>query len=160
MKRTGEIITLNVQTIQGAVDAYVQNFVQTGLSASGSDALLLLGAQIEYSSGLVGGATREVVLSRASKTSMPTIFDDDVCFKVAEVTLLTTSGMTYQNKAPFVSLPPQAIVVIEPQVFMQMDSNAATIVQSTQMLMWFERVELTAAEKNTILQSRLNNLLS
>lgn len=160
MKRTGEIITLNVQATQGAADAFVQASVQTLVSPGGSDGLLMLGAQVEFGSGIGGSANRELVLSRGSKTSMPSIIDDDVIFKYKEVSLLTTSGQVYENMTPFIPLPPQAIIVVESYLFLDLDSNATAAVQTATLLMWFEKVVLTAEEKNAILSARLNNLLS
>jgi len=160
MKRTGEIITLNAIALPSAANAFAQSAAQTGLSPSSNDALLLIGAQVEWGNGLASNCSRAVALVRGSKTSMPTILDDDVIAKFSERTYFVTSGMTMQNDTLAMPLPPSAAIVVESNVYLATKSEASASIISATALIYFERVQLTDAEKNAILASRLNNLLT
>lgn len=160
MKRTGELLTFNGTVTQSVLNTFVQLAIPTGLSPQSNDALLLLGAQTEVSSGGAGGARREIALSRASKTAMPTILDDDVLLKSVNTLLLITSGMVDINLATFLPLPPQALIVVESNMFLQYVTILDTAVRSASMLIYAERVELSDKEKSSILAARLNNLLN
>jgi len=159
MKRSGQILTFNGQ-VAPALNVFAQLAIPTGLVPGGLEALLMIGLQYEYSQGVDNGALRETAICRASKAAMPALLDDDVMVKTAERALITTSGATYQNSAPIVQLPPNSIIVVESNFYLQYKQTSQVSNSSCSMLAYFERVTLTEAEKNSILSARLNNLLS
>jgi len=159
MKRTGEILLFN-GALAPALNAFGQLAIPTGLAAGGSDALLLLGAQCEYSVAMDGASSRQAALTRASKAAMPAITDDDVMVKMVTRQIFVTSGGIGQDSAPAFVMPPQSIVVVESNIYFQFQTTSQTSVMSANVNAWFERVVLTEAEKSAILAQRLNNLLN
>ena len=159
MKRSGEIITFNA-AVTPALNVFGQVAVPTGLYAGGNEALLMLGAQYEFNVALEANATREAALVRASKTAMPNLLDDDLIIKNTLRSLLITSGLATQDLTPFAVLPPNAIVLVESNFYLAFKTTGQTTLMNASALVYFERVTLTDAEKNSILSSRLNNLLN
>lgn len=160
MKKSGKVLTLNLTAIQTVLNTFKQNVVSTGLIAGDNRALLMLGMQVEWDISLGMNASREAALVRASKVAMPTILDDDLMVKLGEKSTMTTSGAIIADNCPFVSMPPNSIIVVEPQIYLSLVTTGYASMQGVSALMWFEEVELTDGEKNAILSSRLNNLLA
>jgi len=160
MKTTGEISIFNA-TLSPALNAFGSVGLQTGLSPGGNDGFVIRGIQLEFSGPSDGTASSlEAVLSRATKTSMPTILDDDVICKYIRRNVLSTSGYVQQDLAPFVDLPPQTVVIVESLFYLLFKTAGNTSALSCSALVWCEKVVLTDAEKSAILAQRLNNLLS
>ena len=159
MKRSGEILTFNA-TVAPVLNTFGQIAVPTGLFPGGLDAYLMLGVQFEFNQPVESGATRDIVLSRASKTAIPSLLDDDVMVKHTVRSVFVTSGLAYQDLTPIVSLPPSAIIVVESNFYLQFKTTAQATITTASVMAYFERVTLTESEKNSILSARLNNLLS
>lgn len=159
MKRTGEIITFNT-IVSPALNVYGQVGVPTGITPGGNEGLLLIGGQFEFNVFLDQTAQRDIVLARGSKTSMPSITDDDVFYKRTDRFSFTTSGAVFQDMTPELTIPPISVVLVESQFYLQYKTTGQITAQSCAFLGFFEKVVLTTEEKNTILASRLNNLLS
>jgi hypothetical protein len=160
MKQTGEITLFNATLTQAVVNTYYQVAIPTGLSTASNDAFLVIGAQLEMTTNPSTGSRREAAFVRASRAAMPSLTDDDVLLKHSHVLTLLTSGMADVDTAPQFSLPPQAIVVVEANVYFCMKTLGEPVLQTYNGLLWVERVELTDKEKTAILSSRLNNLLN
>lgn len=159
MKRTGEFVTLN-GVANPALNVYGQAVMQTGLSVGGNDGLLMLGALVEFSDAMGSVTQRDVALVRGTKLAMPTILDDDVLVKRSDKSIFVTSGFVVNELTVSLELPPQALVVVESNLYFGFKLTGATVNMTATVLVTFERVVLTEPEKSAILATRLNNLLN
>jgi hypothetical protein len=161
MKRTGELLLFNTTVTQGAINTLAQTFFPTGLSSGGNSGLLVTGIQLERTSSPAAGSRTQVAVSRATKAAVPNIDDDDLIVKLnRQLVLVGTSGLVELDYAPFLALPPSQIVIVEANVYVQLNTVGETTVQTFKALVYAELVELTDKEKSTILATRLNNLLN
>lgn len=159
MKRTGEIVLLN-GVVAPALNVFGQVAIPTALSPGASDGFLLLGAILEFSDICTSAGRRQTVISRASKAAIPTVLDDDVMLKDDIKAVFATSGLFYLPNVVSVPLPPQALIVVESNIYVQFQTIGNTIALTCSAQLFVERVELTDKEKSAILSQRLNNLLN
>lgn len=143
--------------VQGAADAFVAATLNTGINVAANGAYRIKEIMWEFPTlNAAASPNIEWALSRASKTSMPTLADDDILFKNKRVCYQQT-GVGFQwLENVLIYTPQEDIILIEEQVFILLDSNATGLANTMVGRLTVEAAKVSTDERIAILQSRIN----
>lgn len=139
---------LTITATMGGADAFVQGSVATDIVPE--DGLILKVTGIEFAitnnqSTLGFDYQIEWSLTRDTKTAIATLSDADTVLYDAHSHQFTTSGATFLPGA-YRYAPSPGLYLVEPIIYMQLDSTGTTLLLAGQMRIFYEEVRATEVE--------------
>lgn len=111
---------------QGSADAFVQVALATGIVPSDGMALLVTQIEVVFEPGQLAAISTDSAIflsaTRDTKTAWTNYDDPDSVWADAVAYSITTSGAAFID-AKRVYAPPNGIVVVEPNLYVQLDST-------------------------------------
>jgi len=140
----------NILLTQGSADAFKEATEMTGLDPASGQAWLLKRLEVSFA-GAVGlqaiSADSEIgwSLSRDSKAAMSNLLDSDIIHQNGIFASLTTSGQVlvpglYEYEFP------DGVLVVEPEIFAQLDSTSTGLTLTAHMRLYYETVKLSEVD--------------
>lgn len=135
---------------QSVADAYVELGIATGIVPADGYALQI--ERIEWcgkdtdTAWQVATAQRLMLaISRDTKTAMPEFSDPDVLWKNVIEFGVVTSGAFERERSKTI-IPPEGLFIVEPTVYVQMDSTSFGQVLDFDFRLYYSEVKLTEIE--------------
>ena len=138
---------LSATAIQGAADAFVETAITTDIVPANGFAFRLSRMVFDLSGGTsaVNNSILEFALSRDTKAAVPKYDDPDTLFYWARQTSFSTSGYVV-NQNGFVLDFVEGIYVVDPTIYLQLDSNLTAVAQTMHARIYYEEVKLSEVE--------------
>lgn len=144
---------LSANVVQGSADAFVQDTVPTNLIPSDGFAFKLKHIMFDRTSAnLVASGDISFSLTRDTKTAVVKYDDPDTIFFHTELIKMTTSGAIVSPGSGVITFP-DGIFVVEPNIYLQLDSTATTVVNSMNARIYYEEVKISEVEILRILNN-------
>lgn len=136
----------NMVLTQGSADAFVQQQEYTGIDPSIGNCWLLRQVELNFPNATAlqnvsADFSISWSLTRESVTAISDLSNADCLFAGGIAGALTTSGQITLPRTT-VWTPPEGLVVVQPIVFAQLDSDATGLSLSAVMRLYFEQVHL------------------
>jgi len=140
----------NITLTQGGADAFVQATEPTGINPSLGSGWLLTHALIFFPltvtlEGLSADNSIVWSLTRDSETAVASLDDNDCLFASGFAVPLTTSGEVYVPRLHRFDFP-DGIVVVNPNLYAQLDSTGTGLTLTAHMRLYYEEVKLSELE--------------
>lgn len=140
----------NIQAVQSGADAFVQATEVTGIDPSRGVGWLLKRLELNFplASGLAGlsaDSTIEWSMTRDSKAAAASLDDSDCVMADGLINALTTSGEIIVPKM-FMYHFPDGVVVVEPEIYVQLDSNGTGLTLTGNFRLYYEEVKLSEVD--------------
>lgn len=137
----------DVRLTQGAADAFVEGAITTGIDPK--DGIGYKVTRIETIRSLVlssaNGNITEWSICRDSKTAVAKLNDDECLFSAAWG-VRNAAGSTFRDDLRAEYSLPDGIVVVEPNIWVQLDSNLTAQAQTVDFRLWYDEVKLSEVE--------------
>lgn len=154
-----DVIQLFGTVTQGVADGFAVAVINTALSASAKQGLVVKGIAYEQVTNIPPGVTADVnyewALSRVNKVAMPNLFDNDVLYKSKLEYVIAASGAFSVDAVKYIA-PVIDIVLIESAIYFMIDTNLTGVVNNSVIRLDCEIVTVTDSERISILQNSLN----
>lgn len=137
---------LSATLTQGSADAFVEAAITTNLVPADGYAFKV--SHIAYDGLLQAGVNNsycEFAISRDTKTAVPHYDDPDTLFYFKRRAVFATSGLSLENVSDVLTLQ-NGIYIVEPTIYVDMDSSATAAVQTMNIRIYYEEVKLTEVE--------------
>lgn len=137
----------NATLTQGSADAFVEGSISTGLQPADGFAFRILVVEILLAQGLpINNNPRiEWSICRDSKLAVAGLDDEECMYSDAIENRLLTSGAA-QTRCLITHRPEGGLLVVEPTIWIQMDSNNTTLSNSADFRLHYDTVKLTEVE--------------
>jgi len=138
---------LKSQCVQGSADAFIQDSITTDLVPADGFAFKITKMLVDWSVGManVNGSERQLSLTRDTKTAIARYDDPDTLFFFGEQSRLATSGFGVTPQGYSFDFP-DGLYVVEPTIYLQVDSTATTFTYTVNARLYYEEVKLSEVE--------------
>lgn len=143
---------------QGAADAYVEAEIATALSGLNTVSYRVREILLEFDGTAIAGDQDEleIALSRRTKAAMPLVTDRDVIAKWTKGVRMTTSG-TVENigVVRLTFTEDDDLRIVEDPIYLQVDSASIGAALTISARIGYERVNISALDRLTLLTNSL-----
>jgi len=138
---------LTSQCVQGSADAFIQDSITTGLVPADGFAFKITKMLVDWSVGMsnVNASERQLSLTRDTKTTITRYDDPDCLFFFGEQSRLATSGWGVSPEGYSFDFP-DGLYVVEPTIYLQVDSALTTFTYTVNARLYYEEVRLSEVE--------------
>lgn len=137
---------LTAQCVQGSADSFVQDAITTGLVPADGFAFKLTRMVYDVNPlPLVANCDRTFSLTRDTKTAVCKYDDPDTLFMQMDVARLVTSGGFIAPASGMIDFP-DGIYVVEPTIYLQLDSSTTSLTMTMNARFYYEEVKLSEVE--------------
>jgi hypothetical protein len=143
---------------QGGADAFAVASLATALSGISNIAYRVRELLFEIPRmTIVAAGNVEVALCRRTKAAMPNITDLDVIAKVKMGTELVgaAAGVAQEYVKRYAFSEDDELLIVEDPLYLAVDSNASTLTQTVYCRIGYERVNISAVDRLTLLTASL-----
>lgn len=143
---------------QGGADAFAESEIQTALDGIVDRAYQVTRFLYEIPAlQAVAGVNVEMSLTRFTQASMPNISVNSLIDKMFEAVTLSTSGAgVYSRLIEHRFNPGEGPIIVEDPIYLQIDSNATSATNTGLVVIEYEIVTISVADRLALLQQSLN----
>lgn len=130
---------------QGSADAFVQGVINTEIVPENGIGLRMTRLEmLKPYMPAVAAADRQWSITRDTKTAVANLSDPDCMYADGDKMVLVTSGAVHQKLREENEL--NSVFVVEPQIYIQLDSTATTLTNTFYFRLHYEEVKLSEVE--------------
>lgn len=143
---------LLASAVEGSADAFAETTIVTGLSLIGNLCYQLRGIWWNHTTLKAVDATALYLsLTRRTKTAIANMTDPDCIWILRTNVELATSGAFATPFAGYYSFADNPTYIVEDNLYLQIDSDATTVVNSANIRLEYDIVRITDSERNSLL---------
>lgn len=140
----------NITCTQGSADAFIEAEEITGIDPSSARGWMLTRLEVMFSQaaglqGLSADSAIQWALTRDTKAALASLDDSDVIVCGGIFNALTTSGEIVVPSLWLYEFP-AGVIVVEPSIYMHLDSAATGLTLTAHARLYYEEVKLSEVE--------------
>lgn len=137
----------DTRVVQGGADAFVENAIATSLVPSDGVgfAITRIDALREQGLGTTNNCIIEWSICRDSKTAVAGYTDPECMLAWKAQTRNAANGIFVEDLLTVFDIP-AGLIVVEPYIYVQLDSNLTVLSNAVQFRFYYEEIKLTEVE--------------